>query len=75
MSANKIRRSLSAFFSILIVFNTLFFSGIDALAEPVTLEDFQAEAEERKSLPIQTNQIENWPAGQIGRASCRERVS
>ncbi len=63
MSANKIRRSLSAFFSILIVFNTLFFSGIDALAEPVTLEDFQAEAEERKSLPIQTNQIENWPAG------------
>lgn len=28
-----------------------------------TMEELQAEAEERKSLPIQTNEIENWPVG------------
>lgn len=60
---NKNRRVSSAFLSILTAFTILFFSGTDVLAEPVTYEDFQAEAEERKSLPIQTNQIENWPAG------------
>ncbi|MCM1136575.1 MAG: D-alanyl-D-alanine carboxypeptidase, partial [Clostridium sp.] len=27
------------------------------------VNDYQAAAEERKSLPIQTNEIENWPAG------------
>jgi len=63
MSINKNRRALSAFLSIVTVFTILFFSGFDSCAEPVTLEDFQAEAEERKSLPIRTNQIENWPAG------------
>ena len=25
--------------------------------------DYQAEAEARKSLPIQSNEIENWPQG------------
>lgn len=35
-----------------------------ACAEPV---DYMAEAEARKALPIQTNEIENWPQGpQIG---------
>ena len=28
-----------------------------------TLEEFEAEAEARKSLPIQTNDIDNWPVG------------
>ena len=28
-----------------------------------TAEELQAEAEERKSLPVQTNNIEDWPAG------------
>ena len=28
-----------------------------------TLEELQAEAEARKSLPIQTNEIDNWPVG------------
>ena len=37
--------------------------SINAYAAPVTGEDYQAEAEERKALPVQTNEIENWPAG------------
>ncbi len=32
-------------------------------AAPASTEEALADAEERKSLPIQTNQIENWPAG------------
>lgn len=34
-----------------------------AYAAPVTTEDFLSEAEERKLLPIESNQVENWPAG------------
>lgn len=37
--------------------------SVNALAAPDTQEDYLAEAEERKSLPIQSNQIENWPSG------------
>ena len=37
------------------------------LSSPLTVrataEDLQAEAEARKSLPIQTNEIDNWPVG------------
>lgn len=63
MNRNKNRKALTAFLSILLIFSVIFFSGINTCAAPVTLEDFHAEAEERKSLPIQSNQIENWPAG------------
>lgn len=34
-----------------------------ALTAHATMADLQAEAEARKSLPVQTNEIENWPAG------------
>lgn len=37
--------------------------GLNAYAAPVTTEDYLAEAEERKLLPIESNQIENWPPG------------
>ena len=37
--------------------------GQSAYAAPDTTEDYLAEAEERKLLPIESNQIENWPAG------------
>lgn len=37
--------------------------SLNAYAAPVTTEDYLAEAEERKLLPIESNQIENWPAG------------
>lgn len=63
MKSNKNKQTLSAFLSILISISALFFSSIPVSAEPVTLNDFQAAAEERKSLPVQSNQIENWPAG------------
>lgn len=42
---------------------SIFTGSINAYAAPVTGEDYQAEAEERKALPVQTNEIENWPAG------------
>lgn len=35
---------------------------LSVLAEPV---DYQAEMEARKSLPVQTNQITNWPEGPL----------
>lgn len=52
-------RILSAFLCILILTN----SKLDLCAAPATLEEAMEQAEERKSLPVQTNQIENWPAG------------
>ena len=62
MFLNQYRRISSAFLSIFIVSLALHVSSVNAYAAS-TLEEFQAEAEERKSLPIQSNQIENWPAG------------
>lgn len=46
----------------------LFFSvfsrgSFPVYAAPATTEEAFSDAEERKSLPIQSNQIENWPAG------------
>ena len=52
-------RILSAFLCIFI----LTCSKLSLYAAPATLEEAMAEAEERKSLPIQSNHIENWPAG------------
>ena len=61
----KSRRTLAAFLSILSAALISFFFCLDAQASsaPVTTEDFQRQAEERKALPVQSNQIENWPAG------------
>lgn len=50
---------LSAFLFISIITCTC----MNAYAAPATTEEALAEAEERKSLPIQSNQTENWPAG------------
>lgn len=50
---------LSAFLCCLILIGTHSY----AYAAPASLEEAQEQAEERKSLPIQSNQIENWPAG------------
>ncbi len=51
--------ALSAFLCIFIFIST----GFSAFAAPESLEAALLETEDRKSLPIQTNQIENWPAG------------
>ncbi len=49
------------FFFAFFISATLFF--FDSLTAYATLEELQAESDERKSLPIQSNEIENWPAG------------
>ncbi|MBQ8598402.1 MAG: D-alanyl-D-alanine carboxypeptidase [Lachnospiraceae bacterium] len=54
---------LSAFLCISIMVSVFQSASLTTFAAPVTLEDFEREAEERKSLPIQSNQIENWPVG------------
>lgn len=62
-------RSYNMFFShIKCCFLTLVILGYGFLASPVTahatsLDELAAEAEARKSLPVQTNDIDNWPAG------------
>lgn len=42
---------------------TLWTNCLSVYAAPETANPRQQEAEERRELPIQTNQIENWPAG------------
>lgn len=53
------RKILSAFLFI----SVITCAEMNAYAAPATTEEALAEAEERKSLPIQSNQTENWPAG------------
>ena len=50
---------LSLFIPILMILQTT----LPSLAAPGEELDYPALAEERKSLEIQSNQIENWPAG------------
>lgn len=50
-------------FSLLTVFIISFFFNCHALTAHATLEELNAEAEARKQLPIQSNEIENWPVG------------
>lgn len=53
-----------------LVFVSSLQSGVVFAAEPATFEEMQAEAEARKLLPIQSNEIDNWPAGpQVGAQS------
>ena len=43
--------------------SAVFSASMEVKAAPASLEEAQAEAEKRKELPIQSNQIENWPVG------------
>lgn len=58
-------KSKSKFLACLILSISLFAGSVyaDSLTAYATLEELQEEAEERKTLPIQSNDIENWPAG------------
>lgn len=56
-------KSLSIFLSICISVSVFCGTALTVSAAPVTAEDYAREAEERKLLPIQSNQIENWPVG------------
>ena len=53
-------KTLSYIMALLICFGAF---SLPVFAAPDPSEDYLAAAEERKTLPIQTNQIENWPAG------------
>ena len=60
--------SLYKFFALILIPVLALSNPAIAHAAPAASEDALSEAEERKLLPIESNQIENWPAGQIGRA-------
>ena len=49
--------------SLLTVFLITFFFNCYTLTANATLDELNAEAEARKQLPIQTNEIDNWPVG------------
>lgn len=62
MYFQKSKKAGALLFPFLYVF--IFLSAtLNVCANPVTTEDYRLEAEERKSLTVQTNQIENWPVG------------
>jgi len=57
------RKKAACFFLTITVFFGSFIGN--PMAAHATFEELEAEAEARKSLPIQSNDIENWPAGPI----------
>lgn len=57
------KRTCIFFLSALLFITTAFSSTLKVSATEVP--DFEAQAEERKSLPVQSNQIENWPDGPL----------
>ena len=63
--SHKRTRRMSKRFACLLL--TLTLAGGSLYSQPMTvhatLDDLAAEAEDRKSLPIQSNEIDNWPAG------------
>jgi D-alanyl-D-alanine carboxypeptidase len=58
-------KSKSKLVACLLLSASLFAGGVyvDSLTAYATAEELQEEAEERKALPIQSNDIENWPSG------------
>ena len=56
----KIKRCAGLFLAL-----SLFLGGFWTQSFPVqaTLEELEEEAEARKALPIQSNEIDNWPTG------------
>lgn len=58
LSANR-KKILTLFTTIIVVSTTFFNSHLTVFAEI----DYKAEAEARKSIPIESNDIENWPSG------------
>lgn len=54
---------MKRFLTFLLAAGLLLSYHIDALAAPSVSTDYNEEAEERKSLPVETNEIANWPVG------------
>ena len=53
----------SLFLASLLAFCSFFSDGLILTANAASVEELQEEAEARKTLPIQSNEIDNWPAG------------
>lgn len=49
--------------SLLLMWTCIFSFGTNSLCVHANVIDYEAEADARKNLPIQTNEIENWPQG------------
>ena len=49
--------------SVFLFIHFFMFTSISAFAAPASKEEALTEAEDGKSLPVQSNQVENWPAG------------
>ncbi|MGN0377551.1 MAG: D-alanyl-D-alanine carboxypeptidase family protein [Suilimivivens sp.] len=56
---------LSAFLYISGIFSVSMAIPVTAAAAPASFEELQAQQEERMELPVQSNQIENWPDGPV----------
>ena len=54
---------MKRFLASLLVLGLLISYSMTALATPTASTDYNEEAEARKSLPVQTNEIANWPTG------------
>ena len=64
MHYTRMKKAVTLLLSALLYTTTAFLSlPLQVLAAPDTEPDYAALAEERKSLPIQSNQVENWPSG------------
>lgn len=62
--AGKIAAHGRTMFCILLAFSVLVGGFIgNSITAQATLEELEADAEARKSLPIQSNEIDNWPVG------------
>lgn len=59
MKLKTIKKSITTILSVVLISHTFFSSGLTAFA----VVDYQAQAEARKSLPVQSNSYENWPYG------------
>ena len=57
------RRIASLFLASFLAFGSFFSDGLLLTANAASMEELQEEAEARKTLPIQSNEIDNWPAG------------
>lgn len=56
-------RAVSLLLAGLLSFSSFFSDCLTLTAVAASLEELQEEAEARKALPIQSNEIDNWPAG------------
>ena len=63
MNFHRIKQFKKLILSAFLCSGLIVAAGRNAYAAPSAAEDYLTLAEERKSLPIQSNQIENWPAG------------